>query len=74
MQSGVVWGYISLVEGMVTRIKHDMGDAGTRAKVIATGGLARMIAENTDCVDVVDVNLTLDGLRMIYDLNPEVQA
>jgi type III pantothenate kinase len=69
MQSGVVWGYISLVEGMVARIKRDMGDAGSSAKVIATGGLARLIAENTDCVDVVDVNLTLDGLRMIYDLN-----
>jgi type III pantothenate kinase len=69
MQSGVVWGYVSLVEGMVTRIKRDMGDAGAKAKVIGTGGLARLIAENTDCMDIVDANLTLDGLRVIYELN-----
>lgn len=71
MQSGVVWGYISLVEGMVGRIKRDMGEMGAGAKVIATGGLARLIAEHTDCVDIVDVNLTLDGLRLIYELNRE---
>jgi type III pantothenate kinase len=69
MQSGLVWGYISLVEGMIVRIKRDMGDAGTRAKVIATGGLAPLIAASTDCVDIVDRNLTLDGLRLIYALN-----
>src|SRR2546430_7071477 len=44
MQSGVVWGYVSLVEGMVTRIKRDMGEIGASAKVIGTGGLARLIA------------------------------
>lgn len=69
MQSGVVWGYVSLVEGLVARIKRDMGEMGERAKVIATGGLARLIAANTDCIDTVDVNLTLDGLRIIYTLN-----
>jgi type III pantothenate kinase len=71
MQSGVVWGYVGLVEGMINRIKTDMGEMGKNAKVIATGGLARMIASNTDCVDIVDPNLTLDGLRIIYDLNRE---
>jgi type III pantothenate kinase len=69
MQSGVVWGYVGLVEGLVTRIKADMGEMGSSAKVIATGGLARLIAAHTDCMDVVDANLTLDGLRMIYELN-----
>jgi type III pantothenate kinase len=69
MQSGVVWGYVGLVEGLVTRIKADMGEMGSNAKVIATGGLARLIAAHTDCMDIVDPNLTLDGLRMIYDLN-----
>jgi len=69
MQSGVVWGYVGLVEGLVKRIKDDMGEMGTRAKVIATGGLAKVIAAHTDCMDIVDPNLTLDGLRMIYDLN-----
>jgi type III pantothenate kinase len=69
MQSGVVWGYVGLVEGLVTRIKADMGEAGADAKVIATGGLARLIAAHTDCMDIVDPNLTLDGLRLIYELN-----
>jgi type III pantothenate kinase len=73
MQSGVVWGYVSLVEGMVVRIKRDMGDTGKSAKVIGTGGLARLIAENTDCMDVVDANLTLDGLRIIYHLNHDAE-
>ncbi len=71
MQSGVVWGYISLTEGMLTRLKADMGEQPAAIKVIGTGGLAPLIAANTDCIDVVDQNLTLDGLRMIYDLNRE---
>lgn len=71
MQSGVVWGYVGLVEGMITRIKRDMGEIGESAKVIATGGLGRLIASNTDCVDIVDANLTLDGLKLIYELNRE---
>jgi type III pantothenate kinase len=69
MQSGVVWGYTSLVEGMVARIRHDMGDMGVSAKVIATGGLAQLIATNTECIDLVDPNLTLDGLKAIFELN-----
>jgi type III pantothenate kinase len=69
MQSGVVWGYVGLVEGLVSRIKADMGEMGTKAKVIATGGLAKVIAAHTDCMDIVDPTLTLDGLRMIYELN-----
>ena len=71
MQSGVVWGYISLVEGMVARIKRDMGEMGTNAKVIVTGGLSRLIAPNSTVVDIVDPNLTLDGLRIIYELNKD---
>ncbi|HST05124.1 MAG TPA: type III pantothenate kinase [Chloroflexia bacterium] len=71
MQSGVVWGYVGLVEGMVARIKHDMGEMGRSTKVIATGGLARLIADHTDYVDIIDANLTLDGLRLIYELNRE---
>jgi type III pantothenate kinase len=69
MQSGVVWGYVGLVEGLVNRIKADMGDMGRDARVIATGGLARLIADHTECVNVVDPNLTLDGLKLIYELN-----
>ncbi len=71
MQSGVVWGYISLAEGMIQRLKADMGDFGTPIKVIGTGGLATLIANHTGCIDIVDQNLTLDGLRLIYELNKE---
>lgn len=71
MQSGVVWGYVSLAEGMIARLKADMGDFGTPIKVIGTGGLATLIASHTDCIDIVDQNLMLDGLRMIYELNRE---
>jgi len=71
MQSGIVLGYASLVEGMVVRIKRDMGAMGERAKVIGTGGLARVIATSTDCMNIIDNTLTLDGLRLIYELNKE---
>jgi type III pantothenate kinase len=71
MQSGVVWGYIGLVEGIITRLRKDMGEIGEQVKVIGTGGLARLLSEHTDCMDIVDPNLTLDGLRMIYELNRE---
>ena len=68
MQSGVVLGYVGLVEGICRRIQYELGGS---AKVIGTGGLARLIAAHSDCMDVVDLNLTLEGLRMIYELNKD---
>ena len=65
MQSGVVLGFAGLVEGLVKRLKNELGDA----KVIATGGLAEVIAPATDAIDVVDLQLTLKGLKLIYELN-----
>ena len=65
MQSGVVLGFAGLVEGLVKRLKDELGDA----KVIATGGLAEVIAPATDAIDVVDLQLTLKGLKLIYELN-----
>ena len=65
MQSGVVLGFAGLVEGLVKRLKNELGDA----KVIATGGLAEVIAPATDVIDVVDLQLTLKGLKLIYELN-----
>ena len=65
MQSGIVFGYVGLIEGMVARFKRELGPA----RVIATGGLARVIARETPLIEVVDPNLTLDGIRMIYELN-----
>ena len=71
IQSGMVFGFTGLVERMVERLKTKMdADAdGKPIKVIATGGLAEVIAPETDIIDVVDQQLTLKGLRMIYNLN-----
>lgn len=67
MQSGLILGYVGLVESMVERFKKELGDP--RAKVIATGGLAPTIAAQTSIFDSVDVDLTLVGLQVIYRLN-----
>ena len=66
MQSGLLFGYVGLVEGMVKRFKHELGD---NTKVIATGGLSEIIAKETKVIDFIAPWLTLDGLRMIYELN-----
>lgn len=66
IQSGLLFGYVSLVEGMVARFKDELG---SETHVIATGGLAEIIARETDVIDVVDPWLTLHGLRIIYELN-----
>jgi type III pantothenate kinase len=66
IQSGLLFGYVGLVEGMVARFKAELGP-GTR--VVATGGLAELIARETDVIDVVDPWLTLHGLRIVYELN-----
>jgi len=67
IQSGVLLGYVGLVEYIVKRMKDELG--APDAKVIATGGLATMISEETDCIDHIDRLLTLEGLLMIYKLN-----
>jgi type III pantothenate kinase len=67
MQSGIFWGYVSLVEGLIARIKKAMG--GEQIKVIATGGLAPLFNQHTDVIDVIAPELTLDGLRIIYENN-----
>ena len=67
MQSGVYWGYIGLVEGLVTRIRREI-DAP--AKIVATGGLAPLFAEGTTIFDRIDPDLTLDGLRLLAERNP----
>ena len=66
MQSGLLFGYVSLVEGMVARFR---GELGAEMKVIGTGGLAEVIANETDVIKVIAPWLTLDGLRIIWDLN-----
>ena len=63
---GLLFGYVGLVEGMVARFKAELGP---ETQVIATGGLAEIIARETDVIDVVDPWLTLHGLQIIYQLN-----
>lgn len=66
MQSGLVYGYVALVEGLVERLKVAMAEP---AKVFATGGLAPLIAGETTCIDEVSEFLTLDGLRLVWERN-----
>jgi type III pantothenate kinase len=68
MQSGIFWGYVGLVEGLVTRIREERGEA---MAVIATGGLAPLFDGATAVVDKVDPNLTLWGLRLIHQRNQQ---
>jgi type III pantothenate kinase len=65
MQSGIVFGYIGLVEGLVRRMKTELNDPNVR--VIGTGGLISLIAPHTDCIDQIEPWLTLIGLRLIAD-------
>ena len=67
MQAGLVYGAIGQTEYIVRKIKEESGY--TKAKVIATGGLGRIIANETDVIDVYDPELTLEGLRIIYEKN-----
>ncbi|MBS0558770.1 MAG: type III pantothenate kinase [Proteobacteria bacterium] len=67
MQSGVYWGYVGLVEGLITRIRAEHGKP---LKVVATGGLAPLFAEGTTMIEQIDPDLTLDGLRLLAERNP----
>jgi len=68
IQSGLVYGYVGLVEGMVARFKEELGE---ETKVIGTGGLVDLIASETDVIEILAPWLTLDGLRLIWDMNTE---
>lgn len=63
MQSGIVFGYVGLVDGLVRRLAAEMD---TRVTVIGTGGLARLIESDSETIDEIDEFLTLEGLRLIY--------
>ena len=67
MQAGIVFGQIGQTEYIVKKIKEESGYVD--AKVVASGGLGKIIAKETDIIDVYDPQLTLKGLRMIYDKN-----
>ena len=65
MQAGIFYGYIGQTEYIIKRMKEESGLES--AKVVATGGLGKLIYENTETIDVYNPNLTLEGLRLIYE-------
>jgi len=66
MQSGLLYGYVGLVEGMVARFRNELG---ANMKVIGTGGLAELIAQETNVIQIIAPWLTLEGLKIVYELN-----
>jgi type III pantothenate kinase len=66
MQSGIYFGYLGLVDGILARIRKEVPDV---KRVIATGGLAPLFAEESEHIDEVDAELTMKGLKIIYDRN-----
>lgn len=66
MQSGLLFGYVSMVEGMVSRFRSELGGD---MKVVATGGLAEVVAHETKVIDIIAPWLTLEGLRLIWEMN-----
>lgn len=71
MQAGVVFGYIGQTEYIIQQIKKEYGE---NLKVISTGGLGRMIASETDLIDIYDADLTFKGLKIIYDKTKKANA
>ena len=66
LQSGLVYGFAGQVDGIVERIREELGG---EAQVIATGGLAELIAPHAKTIERVDPFLTLEGLRLVWELN-----
>jgi type III pantothenate kinase len=71
MQSGVFWGYISLIEGLIAKIKAERGEHLT---VVATGGVVSLFEGATEAIDVFDPDLTIRGLLEIHRRNTHLQA
>lgn len=68
MQSGVFWGYISLIEGLIRRVKDEYPEP---LKIVATGGIAALFQGATDCIDIFDADLTIRGL---FEIHKRVKA
>ncbi len=68
MQSGVIFGYTGLVESLVARLTQELGE---RARIVATGGYAEVIAKETEVIEIVNPHLTLFGLQLIHELNKQ---
>jgi len=68
MQSGIFWGYVALVDGMIEKLKEELD---FKPKVIATGGFSSLIASESKSIEIVDNFLTLEGLYVLYEKNAE---
>ena len=66
LQSGLVYGFAGQVDGIVRRVRAEIGET---APVVATGGLAELIAPHAETIDTVEPLLTLEGLRLVWDRN-----
>jgi type III pantothenate kinase len=64
MHIGIYWGYVAMIEGLVARMKREIGRP---VKVVATGGLATLFEKQTDVFDVIEADLTIQGLAMMWD-------
>ena len=71
MQSGIIFGYIGLVEGMIQRIEQELQ---SKTKVVATGGYAHLLANEVPVIEIINPDLTLIGLRLIYEMNKGYNA
>ena len=71
MKSGVYWGYVSMIEGLVSRVKEEVGRPCT---VIATGGLSALFKHATSVIDHIEEDLTISGLLEIYKRNKTASA
>jgi type III pantothenate kinase len=75
MQSGIYWGYVGLIEGLVARIRGELAqESDKRVRVIATGGLATLFIQATQAIDDIDEDLTLRGLVLLYRRNAPTTA
>lgn len=68
MQSGMIYGYAGQIEYIVSKMKEEMGNSDD-IRVIATGGMSSLIALATDSIDILEPNLTIHGLKFLYDMN-----
>ena len=72
MQSGLFWGYVSMVEGLIARLREELDMQS--APVVATGGLAALFADGTDVFDIIDPDFTVKGLAALYSDWAKAQA
>jgi type III pantothenate kinase len=72
LQSGLFFGYIGLVDGIIARILKELG-GDRKPRIIATGGLARMVSEDSEYISEIDELLTIDGLRILFERNRSVK-